>query len=253
MWTDSHCHLDALPDSALRDARDAGLSRILIPAVTGLNPDAHRLSEQDSQVSIAAGWHPLYLDMEPDKIGRRLTRLLETVPGIAAIGEIGLDYWETDAHADRQRAAFRIQLDIARDRALPVLIHLRKGFDDFLSIARQYPDIRYVMHMFGGSAEVARQLMKLLDSIWFSFGGPATRKNARHARETLHRLPLDRILLETDAPDLPPPGFPPPNVPANLPVIGKRIAEILNIPVEKLAEQTNANAGEVFRWNDSSG
>ena len=252
MWTDSHCHLDALPDTAIQSARDAGVDHILIPGVTGLNPSARRLAEQDPKIHIAAGLHPLYLDTGPDEIELQLTRLLETVPGIIAIGEIGLDYWETDAHADRQQAAFRIQLDIAQARDLPVLIHLRKGFDDFLSIARHYSDVRYVMHMYGGSAEYARQLMKLMERIWFSFGGPATRKNARHAHETLQMLPLDRLLLETDAPDLPPPGFSSPNVPANLPVIGKRIAEILDVTVDKLAQQTSANAGEVFRWNDST-
>ncbi len=250
MWTDSHCHLEALSPDTIREARHAGVGNMLIPGVTGMNPAARQLAGQDPQIHIAAGWHPLFLEKSPRETGTRLNRILDQAPEIVAIGEIGLDYWESDRHARAQQEALRIQLEIARNRSLPVLIHLRKGFDDFLAIAREFSDIHFIMHMYGGSAEYARQLLKQLDDVRFSFGGPATRKNARHAHETLRMLPVDRILLETDAPDLPPPGMKSPNVPANLPVIGNRIAEILDLPAEKLARQTTANAGEVFQWND---
>ncbi len=253
MWTDSHCHLETLPEGAIREARNAGVGHMVTPGVSGLDPAAVRLSQQDDQIHIAAGWHPLYLNITPNEMDGQLNHILDQTPGVAAIGEIGLDYWETDRHARTQQDALRVQLEIARTRHLPVLIHLRKGFDDFLSIVREFSGVRYVMHMYGGSAEYARQLLKLLDDVRFSFGGPATRKNARHAHETLRLLPIDRILLETDAPDLPPPGMSTPNVPANLPVIGNRIAEILNMPVEELARQTTTNAREVFQWNDLNG
>ena len=253
MWTDSHCHLDLIEQTTWDNALRAGVSALVIPGVRGITDQALRLSKGDPRIHAAAGWHPLFPPDHREQVGAMLSGLLDEHPLIRIVGEIGLDYWEQPVDRDAQRTLFADQLAVAAERNLPVIIHLRKAWDDFLAITAEFNELHFIMHMFGGSKEQVDDLLNRLPHAWFSFGGPATRENAVRARRTLGHLPPDRILLETDAPDLPPPGVAPPNTPANLPLIGEGVAAILDIKPAELAEQTSKNAGKAFKWTNGNG
>lgn len=253
MWTDSHCHLDTLEPSTWQDAVHAGVSALVIPGVTGLTAAAVKLASDDSRIRPAAGWHPLFPPEQPATVGQELARILDHNTGVGIIGEIGLDYWEPSTDRDSQKAMFQDQLAIAAERFYPVIIHLRKAWDDFAAIVSGFRNLHFILHMYGGSSEQARQLMDRLPHVWFSFGGPAVREHATRAHKTIRSIPRERILLETDAPDLPPPGTTSPNTPANLPMIGAALAGILEMDTGELARITSANAQEAFQWTAGNG
>ena len=248
MWTDSHCHLDNLDPSAWQNALHAGVSALVIPGVSGLTEEAVRLAGTDQRIRLAAGWHPLFPPKDPETVAQELTAILDRHQAVRIIGEIGLDYWYPETDHGLQRALFRAQLTVAANRKFPVIIHLRKAWNDFAAMVKEVADVHFILHMYGGSSEQARQLLEQLPHVWFSFGGPAIRESATRAQKAIRSIPPGRILLETDAPDLPPPGTVPPNTPANLPVIGKAIAGILGLEAAELARITSDNARETFQW-----
>ncbi len=248
MWADSHCHLDAFNDREIVRAISSSVKRIAIAAITGCSREARTLAQKYDEVYLMAGIHPLFINETDKTTLRHIREIARIEPKCVAIGEIGLDYFEKNVDRETQKRVFQLQLELAMELNLPVNIHLRRAFPDFLKIIRQFPKLTIVMHMYSGSAEFARQLMLSVPETFFSFGGPAIRKNAHKTHKVLRSLPIERILVETDAPDLPPPGMTMPNIPANLPRIGAGIAGLVEKSVKDFEQITWNNAGVVFGW-----
>ena len=246
-WFDTHCHLDRLDDPAgeLRRARERGVGRLLVPSLSG----RPRSLPAAAGVCYGVGWHPLFLPADDETFLGSLDTLdvaLRTDARCVGVGEIGLDYHQRGAPRDRQRRALEAQLEVAASAGAPVVVHLRKGYGDFLAIARRFAGLRFVMHGFSGSADYARALLHHLDGVWFGFGATTLRANAKRAWDALDVVPMDRVVLETDAPDQTPRPLPPPNTPANLPFIGERIAARRGGSAAELAERTWQNACAAF-------
>jgi TatD DNase family protein len=208
-------------------------------------------------ISPAFGIHPWQAHTASDGWQQRLRSLLEKYPR-ASIGECGLDHWVSEPSLEIQRPVFTAQLRLARELDRPVTIHCLKAWGAlFECFEAAPPPSRFLMHSFGGSIETARRLIPL--GAYFSFSGYFLQPRKSAIPGVFKQLPTDRILLETDAPDmLPPPEaitHPLPeshNHPANLPAIGKCLAEVLGMSPGSLADLTNRNARRCF-GNDDCG
>ncbi len=250
LLTDTHCHLDAPPlrgrlDEVLASARHAGVDRIIIPGVApeGWDEIVH-LSHRYPRVFAAFGIHPMYADQADEQT---LARLAGLARDAVAVGEIGLDYL-CAVPRPVQQAALRAQLRVAAEAGVPVLIHCRRAFADLLAILREENISRIggVMHAFSGSAEIMAECLKL--GLHIAVSGVVTRPNAVRPPEIARIIPADRLLLETDAPDMPPNSrLGCPNEPAFLPETAQRLAELRGTTVRELAAQTTRNALRLFR------
>lgn len=248
MFIDTHCHLDDLIFNSrlpqvLWDAAAAGVTQFIVPGVDA--PSWRRMVMLPKGVGIfpAYGLHPLaaesYADAEAE--------LERYAPEGVAIGEIGLDYL-LEVPRSIQQETFRSQLRLAKRLELPVLIHCRRAFEDLLRILDEEAVSCGVMHAFSGSVEVARQCVTR--GFYVSVAGPVTYSNAERPRQVVEAITLDRLLLETDSPDLAPhPHRGEPNKPSLLPLIAAEVARIRNVPVAEVARVTTENARRVFRWN----
>ncbi len=275
-FTDTHCHLD-LPafdpdrEAVINRAQGAGVRRLVVPALD--LPSSHRitrLAAEHAGVFAAIGIHPTEAGGLTDGAVGELRDLARN-PKVVAIGEIGLDYfWVVEASARaQQRLALERQLNLARQVRLPVILHLREPGDtydgpcaaDLLAILGDWMgQLRGenhalalrpgVLHSFAGSQTVARQGIALGFSIGVT--GPVTYKNATVRRQVFASLPLDRLLLETDAPFLAPvPHRGRRNEPAFIPDIADKIAEIQSRTLPEVAKVTEANAIRLFAWRES--
>jgi TatD DNase family protein len=251
MFFDSHCHLDHpllcadLP-SLMATAASAGVGGFLVPGVApDCWPGIASLPLYFPQVFPAFGVHPMHADLVSPQVLAGLTRLTSAA---VAIGEIGLDYTLDAPSPDIQRQAFRAQLRLAVQADLPVLIHCRKAFRDLLAILREEGagQIRGVMHAFSGSPETARDCLRL--GLHISVAGTVTWQNAVRPPAVAACIPLERLLLETDAPDLTPePHRGEVNLPHYLLETAARVAEIKGISLAELARATTGNALRLFR------
>jgi len=255
---DSHAHYnDARFDEeypggrecAIRDACTAGVTGILN---AGTNPstsrESVRLAEEYPFFYAAAGLHPSDVsDFDVHFIQKALDeiRTIASHPKCVAIGEIGLDYYWTDENKNLQKEVFDRQLSMAEELNLPVIIHDRDAHGDSMDIVFQHPNVHGVFHSFSGSPEMARQLLR---RGWFiSFSGPITYKNANKVREAARIVPKDRILIETDAPYLPPvPHRGEINFSGYLIHTASALADVLEISVEEVAHITKDNALHLF-------
>jgi TatD DNase family protein len=276
--TDTHCHLDFEkfePDrpDVLTRAREAGLTRILIPGID--LPSSRRaveLAESDPLLFAAVGIHPTdALKVESQKSDLQLStldelRILAQSPRVVAIGEIGLDYYWDSAPHDVQKDVLKEQLQLAGELQLPVVVHLREKGDaeegdcasDLLQILEEWAkklqgdknplaERPGVLHSFSGSKATALKALQL--NFFIGFTGPITYKNAENKREVARSLPLERILIETDAPFLAPiPQRGKRNEPAFVTHIAGKIAEIHNITPQEAAAITANNARRLFLW-----
>lgn len=269
MWTDTHCHLDA-PEfdpagaAAQRDeARVLGVARCVIPAVERSNWDtvralAHRLVD-----AYALGIHPLYVPHAQDDDLLALDAALATHrddPRLVAVGEIGLDFFvpalNEPAMRERQTRFYRAQLRLARKHGLPVILHVRRSADALLKGLRELPTGGGIAHAFNGSAQQAQAFID--QGFALGFGGALTFEPARQLRRLATELPLDALVLETDAPDIPPQwlyvtaseraaGVPQGvNHPRELPRIGAVLAGLRGLGAEAVAHATSANARRVL-------
>jgi len=251
MFFDSHCHLDdprllpSLP-ARLGEAEAAGVAGFLVP---GVHPEGWQgileLSRHHRQIFAAFGVHPMHAELLTPAVLSELRRLTDCA---VAIGEIGLDYQLAAPSRESQQRAFRAQLELAIEAGLPVLIHCRQAFGDLLSLLSEVGVGRGggVMHAFSGSLEAARDCLRL--GLHISLAGTVTYQNAVRPPQLAAALPLDRLLLETDAPDLAPePHRGGLNLPAYLALTAARVAELRGITPEELAEATTANAARLFR------
>jgi TatD DNase family protein len=247
MWIDTHCHLDAHEfgaealDVAAR-AGAQGVSMIVIPAVERGNFNAvASLAHAAPNASYALGIHPIYVPQARDEDLVALRAAVEAAmsdPKFVAIGEIGLDFFIPllcePAMRDKQERFFREQLRIARDFGLPVLTHVRRSQDQVLKHLRQITPQGGIAHAFNGSDQQANAFIKL--GMHLGFGGAMTFTRALQIRRLASGLPLDRIVLETDAPDISPSWIHPArNSPEQLPAIGAALAELRGIDAVEVA------------------
>ena len=186
--------LAALPDKGVRFAALAGSS---------MQDSAENvaLTQKYGYIYAAVGVHPESVDETPSDYRERLTELVKSSEKVRAIGEIGLDYHYENYDRDKQILFFRQQLELARELSLPVIVHSRNASEDTLDILKEYRPAG-VVHCFSGSAEVAREVIKL--GMYIGFTGVLTFKNAKKALRALEAVPLDRLLLETDCPYMAP-------------------------------------------------
>jgi TatD DNase family protein len=247
---DSHCHLDGPEFDADRDAvvaraRAAGVAWQLVPAIDAASWDGiAALCARHSGLHPAWGLHPMLLDRHrPEHLAQLRTRVEADRP--RAIGECGLDYFIEGLDPDTQRTYFRAQLEIARDFALPVVVHARRALEEVTATLRKVGGLTGVVHSFSGSPEQARQLFDL--GFHLGLGGPVTYERARRLHAVVRSMPLDRLLLETDAPDQPGAGHQGErNEPCRLVQVAEAIAALRGEPVEAIAAATTANACRLF-------
>lgn len=263
MWIDTHCHLDAsefagdLP--AVRErARVAGVAHCVLPAVAVGNFDAVREMAHAFGDSYALGIHPLCTGTAADGDLTKLDRALAAHrddPRLVAVGEIGLDYFVPGLDPARQEHFYREQLALARRHGLPVLLHVRRSADQLLKHLRR-SGVTGIAHAFNGSAQQAGEFVRL--GFKLGFGGTVTYERSLQIRRLACELPLSSLVLETDAPDIPPhwlyttaeqrvAGTPQGrNEPGELPRIGAVLAGLRDMPPEVLASATVANACEAL-------
>lgn len=250
MLVDSHCHLDAAEFDADRPAviaraRAAGVQRQIVPAVDAAGwPKLRDLCAGETGLFPAYGLHPMYLD------AHRPEHLLELREWIdrerpCAIGECGLDYFVEGLDAEQQQRYFIGQLELARAYDLPVVVHARRAVDPVIAAIKQVGSLRGVVHSFPGSAEQARQLWQL--GFLVGLGGPVTYERANRLRALATTLPLEWLLLETDAPDQPDAGIRGQrNEPARLSTVLETIARLRDEDPAKIAAATTGNAERLF-------
>jgi TatD DNase family protein len=243
---DTHCHLDAKEFDADRDAvvaqaRAAGVTRIVVPAVERANFDAvAALCRQYSGCSPAYGIHPMVVDRAAPEDLEALREILRHEKPVA-VGEVGLDRFVADRDDARQEFYFVEQLRIAREFNLPVLLHVRRAIDPVLKYLRQIRVPGGIAHAFNGSRQQADEFIKL--GFKLGFGGAMTWPRATHLRELAATLPLESLVLETDAPDIPPSWLGKGrNEPAELTAIARQIAMLRKMEIPVLIAATAANA-----------
>ncbi len=254
---DTHVHLDCAPLSLnlkqeVGHARQAGVEYFLVPGVRRPDwPALLALVELLPEALAAPGLHPLAAHQWDAGAAAELATCLQD-PKAAAVGEIGLDGLLSSPGLEVQEWAFRGQLRLAIEAGLPVLIHCRKAVGRLLQILREEGGQRVggIFHSFSGSPESALAAIEMGFAI--GFGGPLTYPNARRAPEVLREVPPEWVVLETDAPDLPPhPHRGSPNRPAYLALIAARVAEIRGWSLEETARITSTNARRVLKLKDS--
>lgn len=250
MFIDTHAHydsskFDADRDEVLSSMPALGIDYIIDPGCDEASSwAALALAERYPFVYAAVGWQPEEWESW-DMYSPALVRELASHPKCVAIGEIGLDYYWDREHKEIMYDMFVTQLELALELNKPVIIHDREAHADCLSITGRYSGLRGVFHCFSGSREMAEQL---LGRGWYlGFDGPVTYKNAKKALEVLEITPLDRILLETDSPYLPPVPFRGErNDSGKLRYIAEKIAEVKGVGVEAIARASSENARRLF-------
>ncbi len=256
-FIDTHCHLydeafDADRTAALQRALDAGVTTMLLPDIDSTSTP--RLEELQlaypQHFRPMAGLHPTSVkenyEEELNKVHVALHSPLPTLHYVA-VGEIGMDlYWDR-TYEEQQQEVLRIQMRWAEELDLPVALHIRKAHNEVFGLLKELnrPTYRGVMHCFGGSVQEALRAVEL--GFYLGIGGVVTFKNATLA-EVVKAVPLERLLLETDAPYLSPvPHRGQRNESAYIPLIAQKIAELRGITLDEVAERTTANATDLFR------
>jgi TatD DNase family protein len=254
MLVDSHCHLD-FPDFAeerdavLERARGAGVERFLT-ICTRLRRagDIIAIAEAYPDVYASIGTHPDHAGEEMD-LGKPMLLSLANNPKVAAIGECGLDYHNNESTPEDQHALFRQHIQASMETGLPLVIHTREAEADTIRILREElggESPNGVFHCFTSSRQLAEQALEL--GFHISFSGIVTFKNAGDLRDTVKIVPLDRLLVETDAPFLAPmPYRGKRNEPAYVAFTAETVAMVKEIPTRQLAVQTTRNFYELFR------
>ena len=248
---DTHCHLNdvkAFPDprAEIDAAVAAGVDRMI---VVGTHPPdwatALALAEAHPEVFAIVGWHPNYTaDYDPATLAD-LERLLAH-PRVLALGEIGLDYhWDYSPH-EIQRRALLDQLDLAASLNVPVVFHAREAYADLLDVLESRPPHPYLFHCWAGNADEAARAVAL--DAYFGVDGPVSYKKADDLRAVLRKIPIDRLVVETDAPYMTPvPHRGKPNRPAYVALVNEALANARAITPDACAKATTANAERFFR------
>ena len=252
MLFDTHAHMD---DRAFDEDREELLARLPEQGIGLLmNPgcslassrDAVALAARYDYIYAAVGSHPDAADEVTPAVLDEYRMLCKRNPKVRAIGEIGLDYHYEDVPRQRQQEAFRAQMGLAAELTLPVIVHEREAHEDGMRIVEEFPSVKGVFHCYSGSAEMAKWLVSR--GWYIGFTGVLTFKNARKAVETAASIPLDRIVLETDCPYMSPEPFRGRrNDPGRLYRMAEALAQIRDLPVEKIHEITMENGKRLYR------
>lgn len=253
MLFDTHAHYDARRFDEdrhvlLASMKQNGVGRILNAGCDlESSRSAIQLARQYDFVYAAVGSHP----DDADHVDEALVdtyRELAKDEKVVAIGEIGLDYYYEDVPREQQKKAFRMQMELARELDLPVIVHERDAHGDGLEIVKEFPDVTGVFHCYSGSLELARELVKL--GWYVGFTGVLTFKNARKALEVAENVPLHRIVLETDCPYMAPEPYRGKRCDSTmLPRMAEKLAALRDKTVEEIEQITWENGCRLFRLN----
>ena len=248
---DTHCHLDFDAfnpdrDNVLDACKQAGVNNILVPGVCLKNwQSVLELCSTHTALYPALGLHPCFTTQHLDTDMAILEEHLQSDPDIIAIGEAGLDFLDKQADRQAQTALLTHQLALARKYQKPVVLHVRKAHAPVLELLKKFRLPGGIIHAFNGSLEQARDYMKL--GFRFGFGGTLTYSNASRIHKLARELPLDRIVLETDSPDMPGTNQKGErNSPEYLPEYLYALAHLRQEPADEIAEQVYLNSMEVF-------
>lgn len=254
---DTHTHLDFEEFDEDRDAVLArctaiGVTRLIVLGVYRSNWErVWQLAENRPAVHAALGLHPVFLDQHRsehlDDLRAWLLRL-QGAQKLCAIGEIGLDYYIENADRDRQQEVLETQLTLAGEFDLPVLLHVRRAHAPMIATLKRHKLSRAgIVHAFSGSLEEAREYIRL--GYRLGLGGAGTWPQAHRMHRVLRQLPLDSIVLETDAPDMPPHSHAGQrNSPEFLPDICRELAQLRGVSPEELAAASYRNSCDLFGW-----
>ena len=252
MLFDTHAHLD---DRAFDEDRaellkalpQQGLALVMNPGCSlESSRNVVKIAAENGYVYAAVGSHPDAADEVNEAVIEEYRTLCKLNPKVKAIGEIGLDYHYEDIPREIQLKAFRLQMELARELDLPVIVHEREAHEDGMAVVREFPEVRGVFHCYSGSAEMARQLVNL--GWYIGFTGVLTFKNARKAVEVASSIPLARIVLETDCPYMAPEPFRGKrNDPGKLYRMAEKLAQIRGLSVEEIHSITLENGKRLYR------
>lgn len=267
MYTDSHCHIfsESLYPSIHSIIENCIKSHTLqvvnvecdISSIKKHLGEYKKLPQYDNfHIYHSIGVHPDHFH-DPIQIGYKeeIEKMMKELyvlyteykSNIVAIGECGLDYYRT-YHKEAQIALFESQIALAQELHLPVVIHIRDAFDDFLDIMKQYPHVQGIVHCFSGDKHLAETIMDRT-SLYISISGIVTFKNATSLQEAVPYIHKERLLIETDSPYLAPDPFRgKQNEPSYVPYVAKKIGDILNISQEEIGTTTTSNAARIFKW-----
>ncbi|MGE8037597.1 hydrolase TatD [Lysinibacillus sp. KCTC 33748] len=253
MFIDTHVHLNADQyEEDLQEVIDRALeAKVETMVVVGFDrktiEKTMQLVEQYDFVYGVIGWHPVdAIDCKQEDLD--WIEELAAHPKIVGIGETGLDYYWDKSPKDVQQALFRKQIHLAQKLNLPIIIHNRDATGDVVQILREEnaASVGGVMHCFSGSVETAHECIAM--NFMISLGGPVTFKNARMPKEVATEIPVEHLMIETDAPYLAPhPYRGKRNEPAFVPLVAEEIARLKGLPIEEIAQVTTTNAKKFFK------
>lgn len=254
MFIDSHCHLDfpVFDDlaSLISQSQRAGVEAFLVPSTTSASwAGVLSLQQEYLSVRVALGLHPYFLQSYRDDDLQQLERLLDQC-SVVALGEIGLDKWPNLPDYALQQKVFTAQLAIAKNRALPIILHARKSEDDLLKWLRQSKFCHGgIVHAFNGSLEQAKRFIEL--GFVLGIGGTVTYPRAQKARRVLQALNDRDFVLETDSPDMPLYGYQGQvNTPLRILDVAQAVSELRQQSVSEIAQNTSANLQRVLpNWH----
>lgn len=253
MLIDTHVHLNADQyDEDLQEvidrALEEGIDRMFVVGFdTNTIERTMKLIDQYDFIYGIIGWHPVdAIDCSEERL--QWIEELSKHPKIIGIGEMGLDYHWDKSPKDIQKEVFRKQIALAKRVQLPIIIHNREATQDCVDILKEEnaSEVGGIMHSFSGSNEIADEILKM--NFYISLGGPVTFKNAKQPKEVAQHIPLDRLLVETDAPYLSPhPYRGKRNEPARVKLVAEQIAELRGISYEEVCKATTENAERLFK------
>lgn len=252
MLFDTHAHMDdrafdADRDELLHDLPNHEIALLMNPGCSlASSRSADALSRRYDYIYAAVGSHPDAAAEVNDTVLEEYRTLCKQNPKIRAIGEIGLDYHYEDIPRQIQLRAFRAQMTLAQELALPVIVHEREAHEDGMAIVKEFPNVKGVFHCYSGSSEMARQLV---DMGWYiGFTGVLTFKNSRKAVETAQSIPLERIVLETDCPYMSPEPFRGKrNDPSKLFRMAQELARLRGMSEQEIQAVTYENGKRLYR------
>ncbi len=247
---DTHSHIDMLqtPEAEINAALEAGVEKIIIP---GVEPDTFdkitEFIDKYDNVYGCIGVHPSEAQKFTDDTAKKIA-LLAHHPKMVGIGEIGLDYYWDKTFVDVQKKVFKTQIEIAMSMNLPVVVHDREAHLDTFNILKEANYNKVLMHCFSGSVEFAKECVNL--GWYLGIGGVVTFKNARKMKDVVKEIPIENLVLETDAPYLTPHPFRgEENAPKYLTLIAKEIANLKDLTLDFVQKQTTKNAETIFNFN----
>lgn len=251
MIFDSHAHYD---DEQFNDDREKVIKEIQEKGVIGVlncgsdlrgTNMSFELANKYDFIYAAVGIHPSYADIVDEKLIEHLKEMCKN-PKVKAIGEIGLDYyWDENPDKEIQKKAFRMQMELAKELNMPVVIHDRDAHKDTLDIMKEYPEVKGVVHCFSGSVEFAKECLKL--GYYIGVTGVVTFKNAKVVKEVVKNVPIDRLLVETDCPYMAPtPHRGERNQSNFIEFMIKQIMELKNLSQEEVENNTIKNTKTLF-------